>query len=180
MPKKKEKVLGETEAPKSAGSQLEYWLKLFLLITSAGSATLALLPQASSLFGSLDYGAEILLSVAVVGVMTYLIFAFRKERFKTGKAGLNSKHVILIGLVILTPVLGFILWRQVLRVPPDKEEIIKREIALGDNAIKILKDPEEARDHYRNALLLAPRRGSIRAKVQDAEERMRLKGNKND
>lgn len=155
-------------------SRLEYWLKVIALVTSAVSGILVLVPQTTSLFGPFDYGAEALLIVFVIGI---IIFATGLVRPKSeGQGSRKSTRVVGVGLIVAAPLCAWLFWYTTLRLPPAKEEMVQREIALGDTELKVLKDPAKARDHYRNALLLAPRRGSIRAKINDAEERIRLKG----
>jgi len=164
------------EEPKDSG--LEYWVKIIPLITSAVSGVLAFIPQTSNLFGPFDYSAETLLVICIIGIV---FFAVRLAQVwpkpkKSAEVPLFPTRLVGIVIIVAAPLLGWLLWFTMLRLPPDKEEMVKREIAIGDTELRILNNPTKAREHYRNALLLAPRRGSIRAKVQDAEERMRQKG----
>jgi hypothetical protein len=160
---------GEIKAPR-----LEYWLKVIPLVTSAVSGVLVLVPQTTSLFGPFDYGAEALLIVCVIGI---IVFAAGLVRSKTeGRASPNSNRIFGVVLIVAAPLFAGLLWYTTLRLPPEKEEMVQREIALGDTELKVLNDPEKAHNHYRNALLLAPRKGSIRAKMQDAKDRIRVKG----
>jgi hypothetical protein len=68
-----------------------------------------------------------------------------------------------------------LLWFFFLRLSFEKRQYVDREIALGDAELNVLNNPAKAREHYGNALIAAPRLGSIRAKAQDAQER-RSKG----
>lgn len=158
--------------------RLQYWLTIVPLITSAISGTLALVPQTANLFGPFDYVAEVLLGVCVVGIIVFAIGLIRgRSSFGERKdAPLISRGTVGITLIAAAPVLALLVWYTGLRLPPSEQEIVDKEIALGDTDLN-LHDFSGARDHYRTALLHAPRRGSIRARIQDAEDRMRMKGN---
>lgn len=156
------------EAPPSKGG-LEYWLKIAGAIVALISAVFVAIPQASSFLGPFDYTAEALLTVSVLSVVAVglsLILA---------KAGDLKRRLIGVSLVVVAPLLALLLWYSFLRLSPKDEANVQREVALGDAEL-ILHNPARAREHYGNAAILAPRRGSIRAKMQDAEARMKLKG----
>ena len=159
-------------------SRLDYWLKVLPLITSAVSGVLVIIPQTSNLFGPFDYAAETLLIICVLGVIVFAIGLLRaKQSTEKGRQGSRlSTRLTGIALIVAAPLIAWFLWYTTLRLPPEKEEMVRKEIALGDTELRILENPRKACEHYREALLLAPRRGSIRAKLQDAQERSRTKG----
>lgn len=156
------------EAPPSKGG-LEYWLKLAGAIVALVSGVLVAIPQASSFLGPFDYTAEALLTVCVFGVIAVGL------SLMVPQAGQRRRRRIGVALVVVTPLLAFLFWRSFLRLSPTDEAKVQREVALGDAEL-ILHNAPGAREHYGNAAILAPRRGSIRAKMQDAEARMKSKG----
>jgi hypothetical protein len=160
-----------------AESRLEYWLKVVPLIVGGVSGIFAFIPQTSYIFGPFDYIAEALLIICVAGIIGFSIGLVRTKASNNTppQSAIRQRRMGWI-LIIAAPLLAGVIWHYVLPLSPAKEEIVQREIALGDTELQIFHNPSGARDHYRNALLVAPRRGSIRVKIQDAEERMRLKG----
>lgn len=158
--------------------RLERWLKIVPLIVSAVSGVLALIPTTLSLFGPFDFAAEVFLVICAAGIMIFAIGLTRATHSSKTRAQVASNPIRLLGFTLIgaTPILALLLWYNVLRLTRDQEEVVKKEVARGDAELYVLHDPSAALDHYRTALLIAPRRGSIRAKVEDAQERIRLKG----
>jgi hypothetical protein len=156
------------EAAPSKGS-LEYWLKIAGAIVALVSGVLVAIPQASSFLGPFDYTAEALLTLCVLGVIAFgLSLIVAKPRHP-------KRRRIGVAVVVVAPLLALLFWHSFLRLSPTDEASVQRDVALGDAEL-ILHNPARAREHYGNAAIIAPRRGSIRAKMQDAETRMKSKG----
>jgi lysylphosphatidylglycerol synthetase-like protein (DUF2156 family) len=153
----------KTQKDPTSASPLEKWLKNIGLVISIISGLLALIPQASNLFGSFDHSAEVLLVVCAIGVTIATLSLIRTSTANKRRMG--------IALFIAVPVITYFLWYALLRVPPDKEQQLEKEVETG-NEEKELLHFEEARDHYQKAMEIAPRRGSIRVKLQEAEARI--------
>jgi len=151
-------------------SQVEFWLKRIALIISTLSGIIAFIPQLSGIFGPFDYAAEIFLLIFAAGIIFYGITLLRIG--VTEKSKLNHLRSLGLILIIITPVLVFILWVTFLKIPPEVEKEIKLELARGETDLE-LDRLHQALKHFKNAQLLAPRRGSIRARIQDIEERIK-------
>jgi hypothetical protein len=157
--------VGDNAGEKKPKDAADGWLKNISLVIGIIAGIVALIPQTSSLFGPFDYAAETLLVICVLGIIVFGVSLVRSNPTRrTGWA-----------LVVAAPIVALLLWYSVLRLPPQKRKQVEKEVALGDAELNVLHNPAKAREHYGNALLLAPRLGSIRAKMQDAQER-RSKG----
>jgi len=159
---------GAAEKTEGSTGGLEYWLKIVGLIVTAVSGVIVAIPQASGLIGPFDYTAEALLIVCVLGVVVFGLGLI------LGKPWRKRRGIIGVTAIVVAPVIAWWLWYSFLQLSPTEKERVRREVALGDAEL-LLGNPSRAREHYGNAALLAPRRGSIRAKMQDAEARMRSK-----
>lgn len=145
-----------------AASRFGYWLKNVTLTTSAISGVLALIPKAANAFGPFDHVVEVLLGICVAGIMMFALTLVQAEA---------SQRKLGITLLVVAPVFGLVLWYTELRLPPAEDEIVKTEIADGNVELNIRNNPREALVHYHIAQQQAPRRGSIRAKIEEAEKR---------
>jgi hypothetical protein len=146
----------------SQAGKLERTVKVVSLIVSAISGILVLIPRA---FGPFDYAAEAFLAVCVLGFVVFgvSIILAKPRRRRRSFVGWTA--------VLAAPLVASWLWYSFLRLSRTDEETVRREVARGDAEL-IVNNPAGALEHYGNAALLAPRRGSIRAKMKDAEGRM--------
>ena len=149
-------------------------LKIVSLVIGIIAGIVALIPQTSSLFGPFDYAAETLLVICALGMIGFGVSLVRSKSAED-RLRFDSTRRAGWAFVVAAPIVAILLWYSFLRLPPEKRELVEKEVALGDAELNVLHNPAKAREHYGNALLLAPRLGSIRAKMQDAQER-RSKG----
>lgn len=166
--------VGDNAGEKKPKDAADGWLKNTSLVIGIIAGIVALIPQTSSLFGPFDYAAETLLVICASGIIVFGVSLVRSNS-AADKASSDSTRRTGWALVLAAPIVAILLWYSVLRLPPEKREEVEKEVALGDAELNVLHNPAKAREHYGNALLLAPRLGSIRAKMQDAQER-RSKG----
>jgi len=167
----------DSEVSERAAGQprLQRWIKAVPLFTSAVAGVLSLVPQVASIFGPFDYTGEVLLVICVIGIIFFAIGIIQGQPLEnTGQPPLASPRVIGTAMIVVSPILAFFLWYAVLRLPPDKAKKVQEEVALGDTEL-LIDAPKDAIAHYRKALQLAPRKGSIRAKIQNAEDYKRDK-----
>jgi hypothetical protein len=160
---------GSNGEEKKSKDPNEGWLRTISLVVGFIAGVLALIPQASSLFGPFDYAAETLLVICSLGIIFFGVSLLRSKPSPDKPRNLPRRLGWL--LILGAPVLTVLLWFFFLRLPSERRQYVEREVALGDAELNVLHNPAKAREHYGNALLAAPRLGSIRAKMQDAQER---------